>query len=408
MCLAHLTRLGMFAAALSACTGEHFASYRRLDGGDQDGGALDGPSGEVAARKLSFIAARSYPATGTASPASFVVGDFNADGLADLAVVYSTPAVTVLLGTGGGEFAAPRNVDLGGTSNLLAIAAADLNGDGRTDLVTAASDGTITVLTGRGDATFVTAPCCNVGGAAEELALADLNGDRILDLVAPIYDAGTVAVAHGLGDGTFAAPVLTPVDPHPYAVAVGDLNADGKPDVVVVGLQVRSVLWNSGDDLVPMQLPGSHTGTAVAIGDADGDGYQDVLVGDWRQGLYVFYGRSDGTFDAPVNYDVGLNVAGLALANLDGDAYADLIVVNQWDPSISILWGWEAEPSPRVRPTRWAPFPPAWRWPIWMVMACSTSSSARGAGLASRSAAARERSAAVLAPGPATTTKDCW
>jgi len=81
----------------------------------------------------------SYPAGSTAY--QVVVGDFNGDGLIDLATAnMQANSASVLLGNGAGIFAAPINIPIAGSP--AAMAAADFNSDGRLDLVLASPGST--------------------------------------------------------------------------------------------------------------------------------------------------------------------------------------------------------------------------------------------------------------------------
>jgi hypothetical protein len=82
----------------------------------------------------SFQAARSF-AAGT-HPQSVAVGDFNSDGMQDLAVAnsYSNNA-SVLLGNGDGSFQARQHFGAGSGSGSVVVG--DFNGDGLEDLVVA-------------------------------------------------------------------------------------------------------------------------------------------------------------------------------------------------------------------------------------------------------------------------------
>jgi hypothetical protein len=145
-------------------------------------------------------------------PTSLVTGDFNADGIPDLAVgtVEDRPGggcITVLLGLGAqgnGGFQQAFHFDISGVPS--ALVAGDFNGDGQLDLAVAADrpgGGCITVLLGQGDGTFQQGFDFHVGGHPTALVAGDLNGDGSLDLV----DAsnGGLKILDGNGDGTFVA-----------------------------------------------------------------------------------------------------------------------------------------------------------------------------------------------------------
>ena len=83
------------------------------------------------AQGVSFIARRDFGAG--SSPTSVAVGDFNGDGIQDLAVANFVSAnVSVLLGNGDGSFQAARNFGAG--SYPRSVAVGDFNGDGKPDL----------------------------------------------------------------------------------------------------------------------------------------------------------------------------------------------------------------------------------------------------------------------------------
>jgi hypothetical protein len=107
--------------------------------------------------------------------ASVAVGDFNGDGKLDLAVATRgtngyggyygyypgiSPAVTVLMGNGGGTFTTGNSYDLPTNGQpqsygLPTVAAADLNGDSRPDLaITDPSAGEVSVLLNAGGGAF--------------------------------------------------------------------------------------------------------------------------------------------------------------------------------------------------------------------------------------------------------------
>ena len=173
-----------------------------------------------------------YPAD--VNPKAVAVGDFNNDGNQDLAVAnHDTNDVSILFGDGKGHFAAPVNYAVG--LNPRDVHVANLRGGvNEQDLVTAnGGETTISVLLGNGDGTFQAAVPYPAGNSPRWVILSDYNGDGILDVAASDYDASSVDVLLGKGDGTFGTPTVFKVGANPTGIQTGDLNGDGRPDLVV-------------------------------------------------------------------------------------------------------------------------------------------------------------------------------
>jgi hypothetical protein len=116
------------------------------------------------------------------------VGDFNGDLIPDLAVADAGDSqgngagVTVLLGNGDGSFQPAVNYAAGG--GPMSVAVGDFNGDGIPDLAVADEwDEGVSVLLGNGDGSFQAARYFYAGDDGPmSVAVGDFNGDGIPDL----------------------------------------------------------------------------------------------------------------------------------------------------------------------------------------------------------------------------------
>ena len=285
-----------------------------------------------------FQAQISY-GTGT-GPWSVAVGDFNGDGIPDLAVANETSnTVSVLLGKGDSTFQAQTTYATG--TGPWSVAVGDFNGDGIRDLVTAnVGDSTVSVLLGKGDGTFQAQTTYATTLNPTSVAVGDFNGDGIPDLAVANYDYLNVLL--GNGDGSFQAPVAYVAGFEQGSVAVGDFNGDGIPDLVTAntGDNTVSVLLGKGDGTFQAQTTYA-TGNgpnSVAVGDFNGDGIPDLAVGNINgNAVSVLLGKGDGTFEAQTTYGTGNWPRSVAVGDFNGDGLPDLAVANENDSTVSVL-----------------------------------------------------------------------
>jgi FG-GAP-like repeat/FG-GAP repeat len=128
-----------------------------------------------------FQAPRNHSA-GTGSR-SVVVADFNADGYLDIALATGGPdpnpgRVSILLGNGDGSFQSVRDFTVGSQPSYLAVG--DFNRDGVPDLAVTDELG-VSILLGKGDGTFQAAQSYAAGPGGQVMA-GDFNGDGLPDL----------------------------------------------------------------------------------------------------------------------------------------------------------------------------------------------------------------------------------
>ena len=198
-----------------------------------------------------FQAPLNFPnGSGFDSP-TIAAADLNNDGRLDVVIghqvaCFTAPCrvargITVMLGDGAGGFQPAREIDIG--TETARVAAGDFNRDGIPDLAIASSQARLVLLRGVGDGSFVQQPTLTLvegntlGMDATDVDVADFNGDGVQDLVVAVALNGSrTAVLTGNGDGTFRMPPLLITEPDllvPQYQAVGDFNGDGFADLAL-------------------------------------------------------------------------------------------------------------------------------------------------------------------------------
>ena len=131
-------------------------------------------------------------------------------------------------------------------------------------------------------------------------------------------------------------------------VAVGDFNNDGKLDILSLnqGLsgepETLGVLAGNGDGSFQQPIE-TNIGTfsalgALAVGDLNGDGDLDAIAAV-NGGLAVMLGDGNGAFHAGPTLALGEAPSAIALADLNGDGKLDLVVEDQDHNSLSVFMG---------------------------------------------------------------------
>ncbi len=178
------------------------------------------------------------------------VADFDRDGHLDISIVnvnsyLRLPTVSIHLGNGDGTFRAGQTFTTHG-SESFSQAIGDFNEDGIPDIAVADTGSQdVAIALGHGDGTF-SLPVQYRVAYPWDIAATDVNGDGHLDLVT-IYPGNfmpdvpaQVSVQLGNGDGTFQTPIVDKHVPwYSSRVAIGDFNRDGFPDFVTTDQEAK-------------------------------------------------------------------------------------------------------------------------------------------------------------------------
>ncbi len=301
------------------------------------------------------------PITRSANAAGVATGDFNGDGLPDVAVANITNCnpqhtgcpiiVTMLPGGGADWFQAPKTYQTGlvqsGGPNV-GMAVGDLNGDGRLDLVVkSALSPSVSVLLGNGDGTLQAPQIVDTPIGSDtypggwDVFLTDVNHDGKLDLV---VDSGVLL---GRGDGTFQSQIAFPnfPSPGPQRLAIADFNGDGNLDVAV-SLQTQPNPSNSPIDSVAV-MKGDGTGKfavssewdingfadGIAAAKMNGDALPDLILNNG--GIAVLLNKGDGSFPADSTHYPYFGP--FVVGDFTGDGVNDVVVLGQ--SQLTVLTG---------------------------------------------------------------------
>lgn len=231
--------------------------------------------------------------------------DVNEDGKLDIVKANGRRnTIEILLGNGRGGFSPGPIVRLEPGQNFYSFEIGDVDGDGHLDVVTASSPGpglgTGRVMTkhgdGKGNFRDASGSPLSVPPDPRVGTLADVNGDRRLDIVLSHGDRSLLSVLLNDGHGMFTPAPGSPLNlwNQTFVVVVADVNQDEKADLLAATVNSRTapfesrivVLLGAGrDGFAP--APGSpfRAGPGayhLTVGDVNEDGKLDVAASSFE------------------------------------------------------------------------------------------------------------------------------
>ena len=244
------------------------------------------------------------------------VGDFNGDGIKDLASTDGTfnPYITIWLGGANLTFTQGQDTQISANERLFIKSIADIDNDQKPDLIFNSLNRTY-VRRGVGDGTFAS-PELYVEGGNGDLFVKDINADGWADIVAvhptqfAVPGAGGFAVLLNLRNGRFESAPTLQTGRGTKDIAVANFNADSLKDFVIVNNDS-----SGGEVLVVFQVPapiadGGKAGSAESAGSE----FSITKISELK---------------ASPEGDLGISPNAVATGDFDQDGKTDIFVVGR-------------------------------------------------------------------------------
>jgi hypothetical protein len=314
---------------------------------------------------------------GSSTVQSMLLHDVDGDGHPDLVLEGVNGTIEILHGNADGSFAAASEGGSGGADATTGmgghlVGVADVGG--LRNFYTATPAG-VSVLQGQGNLSFVLGGIYNAGPGRTSFAVADFNGDGVMDVAVDSPEG--VAILLGSKDGALGGSRAFAAGKPALSGALGEFSGSGNLDAVVSVASTQALLLHGNGDgtfaatatptsvrvsVAPAgvqmgSLPGAPQTVGMVAGvplsvDLDGDGNADVIVAydnasadhahplaSAANAIYIWYGKSDGTYESPVVMTPSRNFYQLEAMDLNGDGRPELAMSDGYVVSVQTNLG---------------------------------------------------------------------
>jgi hypothetical protein len=285
-----------------------------------------------------------------------VVEDLDLDGIPDLALVASSSpydSLEIHRGLGDGSFV-QHAVYQDVLYQFICMDSGDFNGDGLPDLAISgdAAGGPFRVYFGTGDGYFGNPVAVPTSYTPDVVTAVSLNGDEMEDLVLLEWNTDEPFIEVYLGSAAGPPQFHAHYD---YTVGLvtrrdiftGDFNGDGRQDVAVLTQTDESngawaIFLGNGDGSLtdPTYILHEQEMENGVCGDLDNDGILDLggVSAHWLpRTCYLFSGNGDGTFTYTENFYLEYSADRIVAGDLDKDGRNELVVVEDTDNVVAVV-----------------------------------------------------------------------
>lgn len=283
------------------------------------------------------------------NPYNMIVADFDFDGKPDIAVVNaSSNSVSIVKNITSNysiSFAPKTNYTT--SSGPVDVSSGDFDGDGLTDLaIVNAISNTVSVIRNtstNGNISFAPKVDFATGSSPRGVKIADLDSDGKPEIVVTNYGGNTFSVFQNTSSGSgvisFAAKVDIPTNSGPIGLSIADIDGDGKADITVANTSSNNVSIfrnvtsnNSIQVAVQVDFATGSSPVDVSIGDLDGDGKVDVTVVNTSSNTVSTFRNASISgsiiLGSKVDFPIQSNSTSIFIADINGDSKLDIATSN--------------------------------------------------------------------------------
>ncbi|WP_278471941.1 FG-GAP repeat domain-containing protein [Gimesia maris] len=286
------------------------------------------------------------------SISALTVGDFNGDGLNDLAYLALPDRLIIRYQTKTGEWSDRKRIRLADLQpTQWTIAAGDLNHDQKTDLIVLGTNHTYVILQDQNGVLKTPRPILNTSPKLGLAAIADLNGDGRNDFTYATRDGKDQMLCARLQkpDGNLGPEIRFELS-NPRSVTLADIDGKAGSEILTIDSQTgrmriqqleksstqngdlskRLTMYGFGEE-------GSGRNRGFDLGDINGDGITDVVVSDPETAqMLVYLQAKDRGLDLGQTYPGLLGVEQLRVEDVNGDGRAEVFVLSEREKIIGV------------------------------------------------------------------------
>lgn len=283
-----------------------------------------------------------YAQSSNFTPNNLAVGDFNNDGVVDIAATNSYDfSVIIFLALDTVTFKNVTSIQTAKSHHPYSLVIADFNHDKKLDIALSnPSNNDVSLIFGNGSMNFSAEEYISTGDNSYPrfITSVDINRDNVLDIIVTNAGSNNVGIFYGYGNGSFQGQMIysTGSNAQPFSVAVGDFNNDNRLDIAATNHGIHSISLLFGLDTGKLEAHVifsnlvDHTIYRIATGDFNNDNHIDIVVVNYvTSAIDILLGSANGTLTKIISYKNPGYPSSVAVGDFNQDRNIDFAVANE-------------------------------------------------------------------------------